>query len=77
MEKNKPIDKKMTFSEIVEKAPESIEILFNNGMHCIGCGMAGMESLEDGALAHGIDPDKLVSEINKKLGEKKVTPKKK
>jgi hybrid cluster-associated redox disulfide protein len=67
------INKKMTFSEVLEKAPESIEVLFTNGMHCIGCGMAGMESLEDGALAHGLDPDKIVEEINKKLKGKKET----
>ncbi len=66
-EKNsKEINKKMSFSEIIEKNPEAIGILFEKGMHCIGCGMAGMETLEQGALMHGLDPDALVKEINKK-----------
>lgn len=56
----------MTFSEIIEKNPDAIEILFRSGMHCIGCGMAGMETLEQGALMHGLNPNKLVDEINKK-----------
>lgn len=64
------INKKMTFAEIMEKFPEAGEVLFENGMHCIGCGMAMYESLEQGAIAHGIDADKIVSEINKKLEEK-------
>ncbi len=75
MAKETKITKEMTFSEIVQKAPDSIEILFKHGMHCIGCGMAGMETLEQGAQAHGLDPDKLVQEINKKM-IKKSTKKK-
>ena len=49
-------------------------ILFEKGMHCIGCGMAGFETLEQGALVHGIDVDELVKELN---GENKLKEKKK
>ena len=63
---DKEITKKMSFSEIMEKNPDAAEVLFRSGMHCIGCGMAAMETLEQGALMHGLDPDKLVKEINKK-----------
>ena len=58
------INKKMTFGEVFEKNPDSIEILFSNGMHCIGCAFAMDETLEQGAIAHGINPDKLVKDIN-------------
>ena len=68
------INKKMSFSEIIQKKPESIEILLGKGMHCIGCGMAGYETLEQGALSHGLDPDEIVREIN---GEDKKSSKKK
>jgi hybrid cluster-associated redox disulfide protein len=61
---NKKITKKMTFNEILQKNPESVMILLEKGMHCIGCGMAGFETLEQGALAHGINPDELVKELN-------------
>jgi len=64
------VTKKISFEELMKKHPEAIEVLFENGMHCIGCSMAAQESLGDGALAHGLDPDKLVDAINKKLGEK-------
>jgi len=63
------ITKKMTFNEILEKNPESVMILLEKGMHCIGCGMAGFETLEQGALAHGIDVDELVKELN---GDNKI-----
>ena len=61
----KEITKKMSFSEIIEKNPKALEILLKNEMHCIGCPMAQMETLEEGAKAHGLDPDKLVKELNK------------
>lgn len=64
---NVKITKNMSFAELMEKSPESREVLFNNGMHCIGCSMAMSETLEEGAMAHGLDPDKLVEEINKAL----------
>ncbi|MBT4135994.1 DUF1858 domain-containing protein [archaeon] len=63
----KKITKDMTFLEIIEKHPEVAEILFEKGMHCVGCGMASMESIEQGALAHGMDIDELVDELNSRL----------
>ncbi len=60
------INKKMNFSEIMEKNPEAVRILMEKGMHCIGCPAAMQETLEEGAMMHGMDADKLVDEINKK-----------
>jgi len=68
--KVKKVSKKMSFTEIMEIAPEAGEVLFNSGMHCIGCGMAAFETLEQGAMAHGLDADKIVDEINKALLKK-------
>ena len=70
IKKTRKINKNMSFSELMKVAPESAEVLFENGMHCLGCGMAVAETLEQGAYAHGLDPDKLVEEINKKINEK-------
>jgi hybrid cluster-associated redox disulfide protein len=64
------INKKMKFSEILKKYPEAAEILMNKGMHCFGCCMAADETLEQGAIMHGLNPDKLVEEINRKIGKK-------
>jgi len=59
------ITKKMTIHEIVQKYPKSIKILMKNGMSCFGCPFALQETLEQGALAHGIDVDKILKELNK------------
>ncbi|MBU3912538.1 MAG: hypothetical protein KKE50_00440, partial [Nanoarchaeota archaeon] len=37
-----------------------------------GCPFASMESIEQGAKAHGLDADELVKELNKKKRGKKV-----
>lgn len=67
----KKITKKMSFAEIMQKEPEAARFLLEKGMHCMGCPMAMQETLEDGALAHGLDPDKLEKELNEKLKKKK------
>jgi len=69
--KNKTfVTKKMNFSELIEKYPQSVEVLMNEGMHCIGCAASAFETIEQGAMMHGINPDELVEKINKKLKKK-------
>jgi len=53
-EKKKKITKDMTIAEILTKKPGSAEVMINYGLHCVGCQVAQMESLEAGALAHGL-----------------------
>ncbi len=65
------ITKTMTIAETVAKHPETIPVLLQNGMHCIGCPMALQETLEEGLSAHGTDVDKVIKELNKKIKEKK------
>jgi len=59
------INKNMTIQEIVKKYPKSQKIFLKYGMTCFGCPFALQESLEQGALAHGIDVDKILGELNK------------
>ena len=39
-------------------------ILLNIGMHCLGCPSSQMETIEQPAMVHGIEPQSLVDEIN-------------
>ena len=66
----KKINKKMNFNEIMQNFPEATEVLLDKGMHCIGCPMAMQEILEEGALAHGLDVNVLVKELNESLKSK-------
>jgi len=63
------ITKKMSMFEILQEKPEAAEVLFDAGMHCVGCPMSQQESLEDGCRAHGFSDEeieKLVRRLNKK-----------
>ncbi len=71
MVKKKEITKDMTFAEAIKLHPKSVEVFLKHGMTCVGCPMAIQETIEQGALAHGIEPKKLIEELNKKLKRKK------
>ncbi len=64
------ITKKMNIGEVIQKYPETAEVFFKYGFHCIGCAFAGAESIEQGALSHGIDVEKFVEDLNKKISKK-------
>jgi hybrid cluster-associated redox disulfide protein len=51
--------------EVVDLYPETADIFFQYGMGCLGCAIANFESIEEGALAHGINVDDLVRDLNK------------
>lgn len=42
-------------------------ILLSIGMHCLGCPSSQMETIEEAAYVHGVDPDKLVQTLNEQL----------
>lgn len=66
---NKEITKKTKLSELLGKSEKAAEILFESGMHCLGCGMAAQETLEEGCLAHGMT-EKQIEGLIKKLNKK-------
>jgi hybrid cluster-associated redox disulfide protein len=65
------VNKNMSISEVVMKWPETVGTFMEAGLHCFGCAAARFETIEQGAVAHGIDPDKLIEELNEIIEEKK------
>jgi len=65
------INKKMTFAQLLKQRPEAAKILMEKGLGCIMCPMAQQETIEQGCKVHGIKPDKVIREIEKKLEKKK------
>ncbi|MGM5487845.1 MAG: DUF1858 domain-containing protein [Nanobdellota archaeon] len=59
------IEGNMTIRDVLSKKPEAASILQRFGMHCLGCMIASSETIEEGAKAHGIEPDELIKELNK------------
>ncbi len=65
------ISKENTIEEVVTKYPESVMVFMKHGLHCVGCHVSAFESVEEGAMAHGIDVDALVADLNKLALSKK------
>ena len=69
MSSKKTITKDMLIGEIVKEYPDSVSVMSEHGIQCIGCHVATWESLEQGASSHGIDVNKLIEDLNKKIGD--------
>jgi len=70
--KNKTkITKDILILDLVEQNPDLAEVLTGEyGFHCVGCMAASMETLEQGALVHGMtdkEIDKMVEDLNNKI----------
>ena len=63
------ITKDMTFGELIQKYPKAAPILGAYGLHCIGCHISTVETIEQGVRAHGMDDatlEKIMNELNEK-----------
>ena len=65
------ITKNTLILEIAERYPKLVDILVEKyGLHCLGCSFSAVESLEEGAMGHGMNQkevEKMVEELNKKI----------
>lgn len=44
--------------------PETADLLFSIGLHCLGCPSSGVETVSEAAAVHGFDIDELVLRLN-------------
>jgi hybrid cluster-associated redox disulfide protein len=58
------VTKDMTFHEVMSKSPEVAKVLGSFNLGCVGCMGAQQETLEQGATAHGLDVEVLVTALN-------------
>ncbi|MBS3166860.1 DUF1858 domain-containing protein [Candidatus Woesearchaeota archaeon] len=66
------ITKDSKIGDITRTHPDVVALLFEAGLHCVGCHVSHSESLEEGCLAHGMsekDVKELVEKINKVLAK--------
>ncbi|MDP3998280.1 MAG: DUF1858 domain-containing protein [bacterium] len=65
---------KMKLGDVAVKYPETMEVFFKYGLHCIGCQGASFETIEEGATVHGMtdsEIEKLVNELNAVGGKRR------
>ena len=64
------VTKSTMIGELLQIDENIAPILLNIGMHCLGCPSSQMETIEEAAMVHGIEPDALVKEINDFLAKR-------
>ena len=70
MKKKVVIKKTMTIGEVLRLDENLAEVLLGFGMHCFGCPVSQMESLEDAAAVHGVDIDLMIEKLNEEVNKK-------
>jgi hybrid cluster-associated redox disulfide protein len=72
--KTEKVYKEMLILDLVESYPDLTDVLMEDyGLHCFSCFAAAMETLEQGAMAHGMDENdiKIMVENLNELVDKK------
>jgi hybrid cluster-associated redox disulfide protein len=57
--------KDMSMMEALQADPRAGDVFAAHGMGCVGCMGVSMETIEDGARMHGIDPSVVLADLNK------------
>jgi hybrid cluster-associated redox disulfide protein len=64
-EDNSKVTKDMLIGDVINNVPEAGQVIVKYfGSGCFTCPGMRMESIDMGAIMHGVDPDKVVEEIN-------------
>ena len=58
------ITKDTKIGELLMMEKDVSPILLGIGMHCLGCPSSQMETIEEAAMVHGLNPQELVDQIN-------------
>ena len=64
MQEQHLITPEMAIGEVIDKYPDTIHIFLKHGLGCVGCAVARFENIRQGAIAHGVDVDLLMKDLN-------------
>ena len=70
MRKKAKIKKTMTIEKVLSIDENLTTVLLGFGLHCFGCTMRRMDTLEQAAIVHGVDVDVMVEKLNEALNAK-------
>ncbi len=61
------IKKDSKINEIIQNYPHTIDLFRELNMSCSGCFAVQFDTLENGALMHGMDVNTLISQVHKHI----------
>jgi len=64
LDNHETVNKDMTIAEVLRSNPKTASVFMRHGMHCLGCASATGETITQAAMAHGINLDSLLKELN-------------
>src|SRR3989338_615404 len=77
IETSRMIGKDMRVLDIVTLVPQAADVMAAWGLHCSGCSVGGLESLEEGCKAHGYGEEEirlLLEDIEEARGATSARP---
>ncbi len=57
--------KDMTVAQVLRANPKTASVFMAYGMHCLSCPGATGETIEQAAMVHGFDANKILEDLNK------------
>ncbi|MBI5553263.1 MAG: DUF1858 domain-containing protein [Candidatus Diapherotrites archaeon] len=69
---NSSISRDMLMEEVAAQFPKAASIMAEYGLHCIGCHASSLDTVEQGALSHGMSEDEvndMIAYINEELAK--------
>ncbi len=63
------ITKDSIIGDVLDKYPETAELFFSIGMHCLGCPASRGETIGEACMVHGANVDTLLDDLNKAIGQ--------
>jgi hybrid cluster-associated redox disulfide protein len=58
------ITPEMAIGDVIGRYPGTVSVFMNHGLGCVGCAVARFENIRQGAMAHGINVDALMQDLN-------------
>jgi len=61
------ITRDMNLADVLFKWPQVAQVLMDYGLHCVGCGAAGFDTIEVGAKIHNLSEEEIeqmVTDVN-------------
>ncbi len=62
------ITKDLIIGDVLDMYPNTAEIFFSIGMHCLGCPASRGETIAEACMVHNADVDELVKRLNEAIG---------
>lgn len=71
-EKRQMITRDMNLADVLFRWPQTAEVFMDYGLHCVGCGAAGFDTIEMGAQVHQLGEEEIkqmVTDVNKAISK--------